>query len=189
MSASFRSTIKLARQALVVVLRDRRQLGRLLLAVSDVFNIDCFPDRRFLHQLFDLILVLNRLTVKTKNHVATDEPRLIRRSTRSGDRFEHHALVWVIESINADVRLIDRSAGHDVRALAQRSNQRGERSSTNEEHEQSDEDPRHAAHPAFLLLIRGQNGSGRVTRSKVLVTAGVTSHVVSQSESAIPAES
>src|SRR6185295_10094430 len=116
-------------------------------------------------------------------HVATDEPRLIRGSARCGDGFEHHALICVIEVVNADVRLNDWGAVHDIRVPAQWRNQRGERSSPDEEHEQSDEDPGHTADATFLF-----RKAGRVSDRRSVLTSRVPTCASSQSESAIPAK-
>src|SRR6185295_1313449 len=85
----------------------------------------------------------------------------------------------------SDVRLNYRSALHDVTALSQRANQSGECSSSDEKHEEPDEDPRHTAEATFLFRHRGGVGDRR--------TAGVRTSCIgtgtsSQSESAIPAK-
>src|SRR5215211_1931775 len=90
---SFGTSVKFLGQATKFIERDRRQFGGLLFAVSEVFNFYGFSDGRITHQVFDLIVIANLLSVDTQNHVAANETGFVRRSARRVDALEDHALI------------------------------------------------------------------------------------------------
>src|ERR1051325_2921147 len=62
---SFRTMVKLSRQAMEFIERNRRQLRGLLLPVSQILDVDSLTDRSLSHEIVHLIFIVNLLAVET----------------------------------------------------------------------------------------------------------------------------
>src|SRR6185369_6629119 len=164
LSASLGATLKLSCQPVELIARNGLQLGGLLRAIAEVFYVDSLSDRRFAHQLFYLILVLDLLAIETQNHIAAHESGFVSRSARCSDGFEDDSLISFVKTIDTYVRLDHRNRETDVCALMNRGYQRREGSRANEEHKQADKKPRHPAHAPFFLESGAACARGRYIR-------------------------
>ena len=92
---------------------------------------------------------------------ATNETCLVSRATRRINRTERNAVVGRVPSVDADIRLNHRRADHSAAdIMSNRINDRREGSRANEEDQQADKDPGHAAHSAPLSRSQGRTSGG-----------------------------
>src|SRR5688572_567356 len=84
LSATLRALliIKLLSQVLEFGFRNRRELGRMGLAISQVNDVNRLSRRRTRHYLFHIVFVQNSLTIEIDDHIASDQSCFIRRTAR-----------------------------------------------------------------------------------------------------------
>jgi hypothetical protein len=115
---------------------------------------------------------LRLLAVETQNQITAEQSRFVRRSAWYANAVQHDTLFRVLELIDSNVRLNDRSPRDGPYTLSSRRHQRGERRCSNEK----DSNPT-KSHDKPLILRRflAGNAPDVVATSEVPVYAPIAS--------------